>query len=349
MKKIDKRKKRNINYSLIVPTYNAEKTIKYCLESLKKIHEKHNIEVIICDNSSTDRTIKIVKKFPFKIVINKTKQTAGSTRNKGAMNARYDNLIFLDSDCVVPRNLIRILEKTPNFDKQDCIAGNFSTNNIFKNFFSLYKTSYAHFKLKNQKNNVLNSAIMFIKKKHFVQVGMFNEDLKSMEDDDFSIRFQNNGYFIYFNKNLEVHHYKKYNFYSLTKNDFLRSKQLVSLLFDNLKNKKIKKYDNWFKLYLKTLVNCFVLLFNLLYIFFSLNYSSFQSVYFFNLKFIFLLNFLYLIINYNHFIFNFKVYNLFFSLRYLLFQFFSYLTILSGLSIGIIEYLIKNFYKKKIL
>ena len=81
------------------------------------------------------------------------------------MNSRYDNLIFLDSDCVAPKNLIRILEKTPNFYKQNCIAGNFSTNNIFKNFFSLYKTSYAHFKLKNQKNNVLNSAIMFIKKK----------------------------------------------------------------------------------------------------------------------------------------------------------------------------------------
>ena len=347
MKKIDKKKTKKINYSLIIPAYNAEKTIKYCLESVKKIYDKHNIEVIVCDNSSTDRTIEIIKKFPFKIIINKKKQTAGSTRNKGAMNSRYDNLIFLDSDCVAPKNLIRILEKTPNFYKQNCIAGNFSTNNIFKNFFSLYKTSYAHFKLKNQKDNVLNSAIMFIKKKHFVKVGMFNENLKSMEDDDFSIRFQNSGYFIYFNKNLEVHHYKKYNFYSLTKNDFLRSKQLVSLLFDNLKNKKIKRYNNWFKLYLKTLLNCFALLFNLLFIFFYLKYSSLQSIYFFNFKFIFLVNFLYLIINYDHLIFNLKVYNLFFSLRFILFQFFTYLTILSGLSIGMIEYLIKNFYKKK--
>ena len=73
MKKIDKKKTKKINYSLIIPTYNAEKTIKYCLESVKKIYDKYNIEVIVCDNSSTDRTIEIIKKFPFKIIINKKK------------------------------------------------------------------------------------------------------------------------------------------------------------------------------------------------------------------------------------------------------------------------------------
>ena len=50
MKKIDKKKTKKINYSLIIPTYNAEKTIKYCLESVKKIYDKYNIEVIVCDN-----------------------------------------------------------------------------------------------------------------------------------------------------------------------------------------------------------------------------------------------------------------------------------------------------------
>ena len=40
------------------------------------------------------------------------------------------------------------------------------TIEIYKNFFSLYKTSYTHLKLKNKKMNVSNAAIMFIKKNY---------------------------------------------------------------------------------------------------------------------------------------------------------------------------------------
>ena len=48
--------------SIIVPTYNSAKTLRKCLESIKKqSHQDH--EIIIVDNESTDNTLKIAEDF----------------------------------------------------------------------------------------------------------------------------------------------------------------------------------------------------------------------------------------------------------------------------------------------
>ena len=59
-----------MKYSVIIPTFNAEKTIEYCLNSVKSFYNENTMEVIVCDNQSNDNTIKIAEKFPFKIIHN---------------------------------------------------------------------------------------------------------------------------------------------------------------------------------------------------------------------------------------------------------------------------------------
>jgi len=48
--------------SVIIPTYNSEKTLPLCLESIKRQTYK-NIEVIIVDNFNVDRTVDIAKRY----------------------------------------------------------------------------------------------------------------------------------------------------------------------------------------------------------------------------------------------------------------------------------------------
>ena len=51
--------------SILIPTYNSEKYIEKCLNSV--ISQTYpNIEIIIIDGGSTDKTLDIVKKYFFK-------------------------------------------------------------------------------------------------------------------------------------------------------------------------------------------------------------------------------------------------------------------------------------------
>ena len=53
--------------SIVVPAYNASKTIDRCIQSLLKQNYK-NYEIIIVDDSSTDNTSELVKKYPVKLL-----------------------------------------------------------------------------------------------------------------------------------------------------------------------------------------------------------------------------------------------------------------------------------------
>lgn len=87
--------------SVIIPVYNEEKDILECLESLDS-QRGVKFEVLIVDDGSTDKTKKIIKKFKptnYKInLINQNHKGAGMARNKGAIKAKGNILIFVDAD-----------------------------------------------------------------------------------------------------------------------------------------------------------------------------------------------------------------------------------------------------------
>lgn len=82
--------------SIITPVFNGEKTIADCIESINKQDYK-NIEHIIVDGNSTDRTIDIVKKYGIKHI---SENDAGiyDAFNKGISLATGDIIHILNSD-----------------------------------------------------------------------------------------------------------------------------------------------------------------------------------------------------------------------------------------------------------
>lgn len=77
----------NIELSVIIPVYNAEKYIRKCLESV--LSQKNiNLEVICVDDCSTDNTREILEEFEQKygnliVIHNETNMYAGESRNRG--------------------------------------------------------------------------------------------------------------------------------------------------------------------------------------------------------------------------------------------------------------------------
>lgn len=83
----------------IVPAYNEEKTILRTIDSIKKI--KYDIEIVIADDCSTDKTFEIAKKSGvsvLKLDRNSGKGTAVNKAIETLRNRNFDILLLVDAD-----------------------------------------------------------------------------------------------------------------------------------------------------------------------------------------------------------------------------------------------------------
>ena len=93
--------------SVIIASYNAEKTIKACLESLENQTIGKNFEIIVVD-SSTDRTAMLIeKRFPkIRLYRFAERKFCGDARNWGVSVATGEIIAFIDADCVASSDWI---------------------------------------------------------------------------------------------------------------------------------------------------------------------------------------------------------------------------------------------------
>lgn len=95
--------KLNTLVSVNIRTFNSQKTIIECLDSVKK-QDYQNIEVLISDGNSTDKTVEIAKKYGIKI--NYAKKL-GDARHQNYLLSQGKYIISLDSDQVLDSGLIK--------------------------------------------------------------------------------------------------------------------------------------------------------------------------------------------------------------------------------------------------
>lgn len=98
--------------SVIVPMYNAEKTIQKTLNSLQR-QSVSNIEIIIVDDGSTDRGAELVMAIAegdnrIKL-ISQNNSGVCVARNRGIDEASGDWVAFVDADDMLPINAVRLL------------------------------------------------------------------------------------------------------------------------------------------------------------------------------------------------------------------------------------------------
>lgn len=104
-----------IRYSVVMPSYNSEKSIEKALDSVFSQDFEHAFEVLVVD-SSEDKTPDIIKeKYPqVKLIIKQERTDQGKARNIGVRRAHGEFIFFIDSDCVAKpgwmKNLVRGFE-----------------------------------------------------------------------------------------------------------------------------------------------------------------------------------------------------------------------------------------------
>ena len=100
----------NLLVSVIVLNYNAGELLLNCIESIKKSTYK-NLEIIVVDNISTDKSQKICKeKYPdIKLIQNDENFGYCEGNNIGIRKAKGDFIMILNPDTIVEPNCIREL------------------------------------------------------------------------------------------------------------------------------------------------------------------------------------------------------------------------------------------------
>ena len=91
-----------MKFSVVIPAYNEEKLLPRLLESIAAAASSHSggpdqIEIIVANNDSTDRTASVAAALGARVVHVATRRIA-AVRNGGARAARGEILCFIDAD-----------------------------------------------------------------------------------------------------------------------------------------------------------------------------------------------------------------------------------------------------------
>lgn len=129
-------------FSIAIPTFNSERTLRLTLESIiKQTYPKNKIEILIIDGGSTDQTLKIAKEYPCRVLKN-VKTELIYAKHIAFMKAKGKYLMYLDSD-----------EVLGNLDSLKIKYRAFQTHPKVKSvFLSGYKTPVSFMPINNYSN-----------------------------------------------------------------------------------------------------------------------------------------------------------------------------------------------------
>lgn len=113
--------------SIVVPCYNAERTIESCLDSLLS-QGFQGLEIICVNDGSKDKTADILDsyrlRYPEVVVVNQENSGAWSARLSGIQKAKGDYIMFLDSDDVaVPGFIVKMYELASSINCDLAVCG----------------------------------------------------------------------------------------------------------------------------------------------------------------------------------------------------------------------------------
>lgn len=180
--------------TVVVPTYNSEKTIKRALDSVSnQLYE--NWECLVCDDGSDDTTTEIVQLFVdvdsrFELIRCKHYGNANVMRNIGTRHAKGDYIAMLDSDDeYVEKHLLNRVNFIQGKDCDGIYGGCYiNDNGKIEERISRKKRkneSWADFLLSG---GICPTPSHFYKKKA-IQSILWDENLKRHQDFDLTIRF----------------------------------------------------------------------------------------------------------------------------------------------------------------
>ena len=193
--------------SIVIPAYNAEKTLGECLNAIQHLDWNGELEITVVDDASTDETTKIAQSFPGVRVIPISHGGAARATNHGIKAASYNIVLSVDADAILEKDWLN--KAIPVFENTSvAVVSGYVEGRSQK---LIGKITGYHTELRHRRRpwyvDAVGSANTAYRREALVRVGMFNEALNVGYDHDIAYRLHAAGYLLILNKEAKCYHY----------------------------------------------------------------------------------------------------------------------------------------------
>ena len=125
-----------LRFSFIIPVYNRPEEIQELLQSFEALEGTMVYEIVIVEDGSTKPSKTIVESFQNRLNISyfiKANSGPGDSRNYGMQRAKGNYFIILDSDCILPKDYLQVVEDHLKREFVDCYGGPDAAHESFTN------------------------------------------------------------------------------------------------------------------------------------------------------------------------------------------------------------------------
>jgi glycosyltransferase involved in cell wall biosynthesis len=188
--------------TIVVPTYNRADSIGVCLRSL--LDQDHaNIEILVCDDGSTDRTTEVVSSIEdprLSTLGSEVNQGVSAARNRGILAARGEIIFFTDDDVEVEPDWI--VNGLRHFEDPELVGIEGKIVWVASN----YSPHYGERTVSNTQGGQYMSANVAYRRSALIEAGLFHDT--KFEDRDLALRLLGLGR-IAFAEDAAVRHMKE--------------------------------------------------------------------------------------------------------------------------------------------
>lgn len=192
--------------SVVIPCYNAENYISDCLDSVFR-QSYNDLEVIAIDNASDDQTLSVLRQYkhqkaPSLLILQEPKRGATIARNRGLFKAKGEWIQFLDADDILlERKIEHQMKLTQATEDLTFIVGNYIKYMLDgREVPVVQKILDVWIALPNCTLGITSSNLF--RREPLLEVGGWNESLKSSQEYELMYRLLQNNTRICFDSSL---------------------------------------------------------------------------------------------------------------------------------------------------
>jgi glycosyltransferase involved in cell wall biosynthesis len=177
-------------FSVVIPAFDEEKYLPACLAAVAKAAEKlgEEVEVVVSDNMSNDRTVEVAKAAGAKVTSTPIK-CISAVRNAGIRAATGKYLVFVDADDMMSENMLVEIKRV--MDTGRYVGG--GTARVLSDRWSAGIAATYALQVASYVFSRLSLFLFYTTKEAAEAIGGFNEELLSSEDWDFAYRLKKHG------------------------------------------------------------------------------------------------------------------------------------------------------------